>query len=210
MAWVLMAIGVPSLVFFGIAFSTRGAAFTLGMWCLWPVCSFAAMAFGIYDLRRMERQRAVKEGARSPQLFMTDLLTVSMVIAVYLAVVQAAYPAHFVTYGLWGGGALLCAMVLGLLHASRRGFMKGMERSAFALGSLLTLLGLGGAGLLGFFVVFACCIGEITGVCNWLLYNEGRRVLTVGLAGAAALVAGIFLRAAAARRRERSERKPHA
>jgi hypothetical protein len=195
-------------VSFYIAFASATGK-SLGEFLLWPLSCSAVVLGAVCWLRVLETRRSAADPALRPQVFLSDLLTVSLVMGGYFAIVQT-WAAHlFMVFGVLGGTGLLAAMILSLLNASRRGFLRGPERAAYAVGSVAALLGLGGAALLTSMSIFALCLGEFRGFCDWLVEGVGSRgpggggrgVLYAGLLGFAGLAAGLVLRGWARRRR---------
>jgi len=90
------------------------------------------------------RRTSVPPNVRAPQWFTTDLLSISFVVAVYLAYIQRLYPDNVTEYGLLGMSALVLAMLRALANASRQGYVRGWPRHLLAIGSTLSILG-GGA-----------------------------------------------------------------
>ena len=177
---------------------------------LWLVVCAGVAVVALFWLRAVEARRLAADRRGNPQLFVSDLLTVSLAMGCHFAAVRTWAAHHFLKLGLVGGAALLAAMILSLLNASRRGFLRGPERAAYAVGSVAALLGLGGAALITSMSMLALCIGELGGYCEWLLESEGPRdggrgVLYAGLLGFAGLAAGLSLCGWARRRRGQRE-----
>jgi len=152
----------------------------------------------------MERLRRQKETEGQPHLFITDLLAVSLVMGLFFALLRATVRDDFAVAAALGGVIVLGSMVLGLIHASRRGHRTGIARVAFAAGSVLWLVGLGASAVLPAVALFALCIGEFRGFWRWVTTEErSSRLLAITVAGVAALLAGFALMRWAQRRRAR-------
>lgn len=188
-AWVLLAVSVGGVAFLLPLILAEGAGVGPPGFLFFLAASAAGAPAAVFWLWRQERRRRTAQPQRRAQLFTTDLLTVSFVMAAFLLLVERFAPNDFARYGIAGGGALLFAMLLALLRASRCGYLSGTPRAAYALGLAASLLGAGGAGLLVFFLLLGIGIGQLGDVLNWLTL-QGLNVLRAGVGGVVALVLG--------------------
>jgi hypothetical protein len=196
LAWTLFAIPATGLSIFLLALLGAGAPPTWWYWA-WPVGCLTVLVCASVWLLRMERLRRQNETEGQPQLFITDLLAVSLVMGVFFGVLRGTVREDFAVAAPLCGVVMLGSMVLGLLHASRRGHRAGLERAAFATGSVLWTLGLGAGAVLSAVAVFAVCFWK------WVTFGSGRSLLVTTAAGVSALLAGFALMRWAQRRRAR-------
>lgn len=189
-AWLLLAAGTGGLYFF-VVICFEATPMRWSLWYLWPPACILALIYAVWRLRRIEASEHAATPRRRPQLTMIDLVIVSFTMALFLAIVSMNDPDEFVRVGIWGGGALLAAMILALLRASRLGYHRGLQRAGYSIGTVLTLLGIGGVGLLLFLCIFATLLGEFSEFSRWLT-REGRgmRVSVTAILGALALAVG--------------------
>ena len=174
----------------------------------------AVFRFHIKDNRARARPKAMalalpgSKGDLRGQLFTADLVTGSFAMALYFAVFQAIAAEYFVPYALWGGGVVLAAMLLALLRASRLGLHAGRQRAAFALGSTLAMLGLGGCAPLLFLVLVYSLFNSFDAFLLIFRMPISQPMNHAALYGAMALVAGQGLMAWARWRQGKMNQEP--
>ena len=193
--WILLAVGAAGLSFFVCVCITDSSALpSIGaFWWTWPISCAAVVLYGGWRLVAAAR-RQVHPGR--PQLYVSDLLIVSLLLALFLAIVRPLAPENFYLHGVFGGAAVTAAMVLALLNASRRGYTGGAPRGLYAAGSVLTVFGLGGVGLLLFFCIIVPVseaprmgLSQAAEELVDVLFSSGSRWHSVGISGIAGAIA---------------------
>ncbi|MCZ7648940.1 MAG: hypothetical protein M5U26_27400 [Planctomycetota bacterium] len=187
--WTLIALSSSGLVMFGWAlFGGRipraGLNWTV-FGALLAVAALASWRLMVLEARRRRAERDLKA-----QLFTTDLLAGSFLVAGYFAGFLALYEPNFVPYGVLGGAAWAGALVISLLHASRRGHFRFRPRWAFALGYALSYLGLGCASLLAFYCLVTPLFTSWAVFLQRLTDYETAPLRIAGFYGALGLLAG--------------------
>lgn len=191
---LLGSAGISLYVSFVVGDLSRGL--TSGGWLAWPAFCVLALIAGLAGLRVQYRRRRTSN--LKAQLYTTDLLTVSVGIALYFLIIRSVSLSFF-QFGIFGGLAVLLATILALLSASRNGFTRGPGRVLFALGSILRLLGAGGVATFTFFILLVLTVDSIRigfwrcleMVLNYSYYPPAfRGIAWAGLYGAIALAAG--------------------
>ena len=117
-----------------------------------------ATPFMTWRVFKYEQNRHDRSKDSRPQLYSSDLIIVTFVMGTFFAVARSIAPQEFIHYAFWGGSALLGAILLSLLRASRRGHLSGIGRAAYTLGNVLTIIGIGGIAVFLFIIIIFCSL----------------------------------------------------
>jgi len=169
--WLALGLGSVSLILVALVFV--GYRFTGVSVPLYGVLAGTLLLVGILGLRVLTRP---KNDATGPRLFLSDLITIMVVLGIYFSALWDLSEEYGVEKFLVSGAAgLLLSLILALLRASRAGLLRGWRRALYSVGCMLATNGLG---LVSIFVFVVVSSGNSN---RWLAFiqstPEGRLFL---------------------------------
>jgi hypothetical protein len=187
---VLSAAGIGIFTTVCINFESLGPLSEVWGGVMFCVLAAPVSLFWLRALGKLEKQEQ-----RRPVLYVSDMIMMSLAVAAcFTGVKLGVSDQDFIHYGILSSLALLAALLLALMHASRRGFSRGLPRVLHALSTTLLLLGAGGAGVFVFFSLILLSIGGLNRALDVLVEERLRPIYYSGILGVGALLCAFVLR----------------